>query len=334
MPDANFEEGIVPDGSESASPAGCGWTCSGAAAIYRNHWVSVNSFADGKPGVVPNATAAGCTFRVDKRLFLRDLGCWLRPWAGPHDLYLLGPQGLMAQAKVKPLRFKMSETEGWSWAAIAGDPLHLEPGVDYHLLAKAERSGPNLFQEAVAVTAGAGFHVVGAAKVARGGADPASGRSSCTGDGAVSFGPVAVRAASAADTKPTGLPDVFMGGQAAVLAGGRNSRTKVVFPKLVITPLTCMPPARFPPTKIPMMPFSITVNGTLANPGSQLDERLSDKNFGIGGFERRTEQLAEVWGSGVFLVDAPGEVELRIAAMGKGRDGRSSMISISPPWTL
>ena len=94
---------------------------------------------------MPNVTAAGGTFRVDKPLYLRGLGCWLRAKTVPHRLFLLGPQGLVAQGNIKPLWYCMSQATGWCWAPITGTPPRLEPGVDYHLLAKAEQWRPESF---------------------------------------------------------------------------------------------------------------------------------------------------------------------------------------------
>jgi hypothetical protein len=316
LADPSFENGVVPDGGESAAPAGSGWTCAGHAAIYRNRWVSIDSFTPGKGGVVPNAVAVGCAFRVTKPLYLRELGCWLRANAGPHTLHLIGPSGPMAKVNVKPAKFTMHEDTGWVWATVAGAPQLLEPGVDYRLLAKADKGGPNLFQDAVAVKAGPGFEMLGAIK-ASGGGGPEQWRIESAGDDGRSFGPVAIRATSAADTK-SDLPSPFMGGQAAVLRGGGTLTTTIAVAKAGHYALALHSFGPPDASKVPAMPFGVTIDGKSVNPLAQGDDRLGPDRFGIGGWERRINQPDEVWGSGVFEVQAPGEVELKISAADKG----------------
>ncbi|OGV64950.1 MAG: hypothetical protein A3K19_10490 [Lentisphaerae bacterium RIFOXYB12_FULL_65_16] len=318
--DAGFDAGAVPAGTESAAPAGSGWTCTGDAAIYRNWLVSIAAFSPGKPGKVARATAAGCSLTVEQSVVVRALGCWLRPHTGAHNLVLMGPQGPLVQVGVQPQRIAVSEVESWVWAwgAVPGDPVRLEPGVTYHLLARAEKGEPNLCSEPVPVVAGPGFAITGAARVAaNAGDDPKAWTVETAAPGAVAFGPLALRASATGEAKPTDLPEPSRGGQAAVLRAGGALSTKLTFakPGRYALELHAAGPGKGWPG---YLPFSISVGGKSANPHGQRDERVAPDNVVIGGFHRRISNLDETWGSAVFSVEQPGEVELRISAAAKG----------------
>ena len=146
LADPGFEAGAVPPGTESAAPAGSGWICRGAAAIYRNWQVSTVGFMPGTYGKLAKTNAAGCSLTVAKPTQVRALGCWLRGWMsynvdGP-TLLLIGPRGPLAQAKVQTPRF-----DSWAWGDVAGEPVRLEPGATYHLLVQAAQGEPYVFSK-------------------------------------------------------------------------------------------------------------------------------------------------------------------------------------------
>ena len=321
LPDPGFEAGTVGDGQEAANPAGSRWACTGPASIYRNYWTSVADFTPGTGKISRAISAAGCTFRVDQPRFLHALGCWMSKWAGsPYTLTLLSPQGAIAQTRVKTQHYKMNTVDGWCWSATTGTPIRLEPGIDYHILAVADNGDLNIAADPVAVEVGPGFTIVGAAQaIFKPKTAPNEWEIKSIKTGAYSFGPVAVQTSSTVETKRTVLYDPFMGGQGGVLRAGGSLSTKVNFPKAGHYGLELH--ASGPDNKgwPGYVPFSVTVGTNSANPLSQREERLAPTNgvFGIGGWEHRLNQTAEIWGSGVFVVDQPGEYELRIASNNK-----------------
>jgi len=319
LADPSFEAGTVAAGAESSVPAGSGWKCSGNAAIYRNWQVSNAGFTPGKPGKVAQAIAAGCSITVERNTQVRALGCFLRANTGLHTLVLLGPQGLLAQAKVQPQQIAIAQVDSWVWGVPDGAPVRLEPGITYHLLAQAERGEPQLFSEPVPVIAGPGFAITGAVSVAaNSGNDPKAWKIQTVAPGSSAFGPTALRCAASTEAKPTELPEPSRGGQAAVLRAGGALSTRVNFPRAgrYALELHAAGTSKGWPG---YLPFGIRVGGQTVNPQSQRDERIVADNFGIGGFHRRVENLDEIWGSGVFAIAKAGETDLVISAAATGQ---------------
>ena len=310
LPDPGFEKGVVEPGLHPA-PADSGWISTGNAGIYRNWWGSLSSFSYGKKGAVPAAKAAGCAFRVDKPLFLHELGCWLQPdnpWQsiGTYTVTLLGPLGVIARANVT------GNGWSWGWGKISGDPPRLDPGVDYQLLVTSDKGGVNLYVSPTAVTGGGGLTITGAVRVpATAAADPKTWTVTAAAPGSVSYWPLALHATTTPDVHPTGLPEPPKGAQAGYLRAGGTLHTTITFPTSGRYALELCVTVR---GKAGFMQFHMTVDGKSVDPAGQNDARLSNDwwGFNIGGWSRDAKSFSEVWGSAVFQVDKPGEVEVRI----------------------
>lgn len=313
FPDPGFEKGSVEPGTHPA-PADSGWVSTGNAGIYRNWWGTLSSFSYGKKGNVPNAKAAGCTFHVDKPLYLRQLGCWLQPdpWqeVGTYTVNLLGPLGVIASAKITGAGWS------WGWGKVAGTPPLLEPGVDYQLLVNSDKGGINLYQAPTAVTPGTGLTITNAVRVpATATNDPKTWTVVTVAPGSVSCWPLAIHAMTTIDAAPTALPEPPKGGQAGFLRAGGTLSTKVTIPT----------PGRYAVElcvtvrgKNIFMQFHMTADGKNIDPAGQADARISHDwwGFNIGGWSRDNTSFSEIWGSAVFQVDKPGDVELRIFPAG------------------
>ena len=176
---------------------------------------------------------------------------------------------------------------------------------------------------------------MGAAKVAaNAGADPKKWKIERAAEGSFSFGPVAIRATSAPDTKPTGLFDPAMGGQAAVIRAGGVLTTKVHFPKAGHFALELHAAGKaktYPGIRL----FTISVGGKNANPRAQGDER-SDRSLALAALNAGPTKLARP-GARPFspsMRPAMRNCGLPPPRMLNRTVGPPSMISASPPSTL
>ncbi len=313
FPDPGFDAVKLEYGAERPAPAGSPWKSSGAAAIYRTDRKSVVSFTPGVTNHMAPAKAVGCTIRVDKPLYLRALGAWMRANVGvhPYTLMLIGPDGPVARTTLK----SGTITDVWYWGQIEGAAPQLIPGVDYHLLATNAGNPLRFFVEPVAIVSGEGFQVTGAVRVAPGaGEDPKSWNLEQTAQGALSYGPLSVMA-SESPTSPEQeiLPQPTTGDQAAVLRAGGELTSTVNFPKPGKFALRLNAAGKV----FPYLPFSITVDGNPASPMGQRDERAGP-DFVRDGFGRSPRDLNVNWGSAVFTIEKPGPVEIKIRAADKG----------------
>jgi len=315
--DPSFENGVVPDGQEIANPKGSGWICSGSdAAIYRNGWTTVADFDIGTFSRLRAYDAVGSSFQVKKQLYARALGAWVGARAGEYTMRLIGPDGKeLARTRVKPLQFCMTPTSSWVWGAIDGVPVKLVPGQEYRLYMIPDRKSEIwACAEPFPVTSGENFEITGLLTAKFQSADDQKSWKETSQPGAVALCPVGVLATTGPDTLPTPYYEPFLGGQAAVLHGGGKISTKVTFPKAGHYALELH--ASGTSNAYPgLLAFRVTVDGSSINPLGQSDARLGDEksSFAIGGFERRTNQPAEVWGSGIFNIDTPGEHEIAVS---------------------
>lgn len=318
--DGGFEQPVLDDYSRQQPPAGSPWQFTGEAGIYRGPTYAVTDFIPGKVQPVQPSAAVGMRFRVgDKPVYLTSLGGWRDRSNTPVKLVLIrvSDRAVVAAGTLEPQRGWM-RWEGMydakSDAAAGADPIRLEPGVEYDLLAWPQNQVVTLHDEATRVTTGKGIDILGPAKapVNKDATDPAQWVCEFTANPGHAFGPVDLSYIFTPQPGQIDWPQPRIGSQAAYLAGVGEIKQTVHFPKAGDYALvfhTSFPPPKGWPGSLP---FSIFCDDQCINPFSQGTDRVRSESASLGGFGRNPADFHEEWGSTVFHIAQPGEHVIRL----------------------
>ncbi|MHB1157986.1 MAG: PA14 domain-containing protein [Phycisphaerales bacterium] len=324
--DGGFEQPVLDDYSRQQPAAGAAWQFTGEAGIYRGPTYAVTDFTPGKVQPVQPNAAVGMRFRVgDKPVYLTSLGGWRDQSNTPVKLVLIrvSDRAVIAAGTLEPLR-------GWMrWeglydaksAAVGTDPIRLEPGVEYDLLAWPQNQVATLHNEATTVTTGKGIDILGPvqAPVNKDATDPSQWVCGFTANPGHAFGPVDLSYIFTPQPGHIDWPQPRIGSQAAYLAGVGEIKQTVRFPKAgdyALVFRTSFPPPKGWPGALP---FSIFCDGQCINPFSQGTDRVRSESAALGGFGRNPADFHEDWGSAVFHITQPGEHVIRLVGQKPSR---------------
>ena len=314
----SFETPALADGAFQANPTGSDWTFTDQAGIYRN--ISRQQAITGAPaGTVTTPkqkTWVGFKFTVGKNpIYVYDVGRVAAPGNSKvHQVQIFKADGSGILANqidtngATPSQYQWSRVTEQGWTRNPQIPLLLEANTTYYAMS-AEDGEDYLVPSTV--QSSPGIVINGAATAAGDKLVFTDNATANTSAGAVNF--------TYTDT-PEGdlgfICDAPDGKQAAFIKDGGTMSQTVNFPKPGQYAIS------FHAALKPQFGNSvdILVDGVKCTPvgGDNPSWKVSDTPWVPGGFERRSDDLAIMWGSAPFPVTQAGNHVIQIKGMGKG----------------
>jgi hypothetical protein len=229
---ANFETPALAAGQVAAAPAGAGWTFTGTAGIYRAANVAAlwTNQALGGTGTTANALAVGCRFTVGANpVTVYELGRWVTSGnSQSHTVHLLDTN--LNQVASADVSTSVAATGAYSYTALS-HPATLAANTTYYLVSE-EYGGGDAFYTNAAVAPAAGITINSSVTATyTTGWDVSTYTFTPGKAGALSYGPVNLRCASASAGNIGYPPNPPEGLQAAYVQGTGSLSQTVYFPK-------------------------------------------------------------------------------------------------------
>jgi hypothetical protein len=314
----SFETPALADGAFQANPAGSAWTFTDQAGICRNisRVHAVTGPAAGAVTTPKQKTWVGFKFTVGKKpIYLYDVGRVAAPGNSKvHEIQIFKADGSKILANLidtngaTPGQYQWSRVIEQGWTRNLQIPLLLEANTAYYAMSAEDGEDylvPSTVQPSPGIVINGAATAVGDKLIftdnatANTSADSVNFTYTDTPEGDLGF-----------------ICDAPDGKQAAFIEDGGTMSQTVNFPKpgnyaigfhAAVKPL-------FGNT------VDISVDGVKCTPmiGDNPSWKVSDSPWTPGGFERRGDDLAILWGSATFPVTGAGNHVIQIKGMGKG----------------
>ncbi|NLF38069.1 hypothetical protein GX586_01400, partial [bacterium] len=318
FPDPSFSVPRIADGAAQAGPTGGFWSFSGNAGLYRNASAAVSMQQLGVSRTAATHNGMGMKFRTGATpIHLYELGRWLpSACTQGHTVQVVRASDKMPVAVARPIAsqdFVARRPDMFRYARLPA-PVALDADTEYYIVSEEFPSGDKFYWTNTIVAACDEITVLGGAAVNFNGtpANPSAWTITETPGAGLCFGPVSFKYSTSPAVTFTPYRNPAFDDQAAFIIGTGSFSSAVHFAQtgdFAIAFMAAGAGGYWPGYAA----FDIYVDSMLVSPYGQADMRVGSGGSSLGGWNRRTDNFEEFWGSAVFRITNAGQHTVRFA---------------------